>query len=344
MPDQGEYGKSFRIGWTRKPLCRILARGNRITAEFYHVLTDGTGGLNFFKTLLAAYCEFIGLKTPDSGFIHHASIPLEGETEDGYNRYFDPRLPAPPQLSKAYHLPFPFARNPRISITAIELSAEKIKEKARSRGISITEYLVSIYLMSLQQVIESTSRIGKIRSRPVIRIQVPVNLRSLFPSNTLRNFALFVMPEIDRRLGHYSFEEIIHTVHHFMQHQTDPKLMQKIIYRNVRNEKSIFIRMIPLLLKDPVLSYFFNRSGMALYSGLITNLGKIDFSGEMGDHIERMRFFPPPPDKSKVSMAAITYRDRLILTISNATTSHLVEKLFLGFLKEEQIPVTIINP
>jgi len=344
LPDEGEPCKEFKFGWTQNPLCRVLAKEFRISAEFYHVITDGTGAMEFFKTLLAAYAELCGLKIPDSGFNHYASEPAEGETTDAYNTYFDPKLPAPPKLSKAFHVPFPFASNPRLSILSIETDAGQVKDKARGRGVTLTEYLASVYLLVLQQLFDTMPPLRKLRRRPVIRVQVPVNLRSLFPSKTLRNFALFVTPEIDMRLGHYTFEQILHTVHHFMQHQTDPKLMQKIIYRNVRNEKSIFIRMIPLVLKDRVLNYYFKRSGMSLYSGLLTNLGRLDFADELGEMIERFRMLPPPPDDTKISLAVVTFRSRLVITFANSTKSFNLERDFIQFLQSEGISVKLLNP
>ena len=42
-----------------------------------------------------------------------------------------------------------------------------------------------------------------------MRIEVPVNMRNKLPSRTMRNFSLFVLPEIDVRLGTYTFEEIL---------------------------------------------------------------------------------------------------------------------------------------
>ena len=55
----------------------------------------------------------------------------------------------------------------------------------------------------------------------------------------MRNFSLFVLPEIDLRLGQYTFDEIIKIVHHRMKLETDEKLINKIISRNVGSEKNI---------------------------------------------------------------------------------------------------------
>ena len=54
------------------------------------------------------------------------------------------------------------------------------------------------------------------------------------------------MPEIDPRLGEYSFEEITRIVHHYMQLETDKRQIMRIIRRNVGGEKNLMVRAIPL--------------------------------------------------------------------------------------------------
>jgi hypothetical protein len=341
LPDFGEPCKPFKFGWSREPLCRVLARENKISVEFYHVITDGSGGLEFFKTLLATYAELNGLPFPESGFIDCASEPHPEETEDGYKRFYDRQVISPPKLSKAYHVPFALARNSRVKVMYCETNAAHLRDKARSLGITVTEYLVSVYLWTLQDIYLN---VKNIRRRPVIRIQVPVNLRNLFPTKSLRNFTLFVTPEIDMRLGIYTFPEITHTVHHYMQQQTDPKLIKKIIHRNVRGERNILVKIIPLWLKDRVLAYYYHRQGIALYSGLITNLGRISFNGHTAEFIHRLRFIAPPPDESRIVLGVATFNDRMVLSFSNTTTTHQMERTFVEFLMHDGIKIKILKP
>ena len=343
VQDTGLPCQAFHFSGKEMPLCRILTRTDQISAEFYHVLADGYGAMEFFKTLLTAYAELSGYALPDKGFSHYSESSHEEETEDAYNHYFDPKLPAPLQLSRAYHIPYPVLRS-ELRIIPLEVNSELVRQKAKSLGISLTEYLASIYLWSLQEIYNRTRHIRRLVRRPVIRVQVPVNLRSLFPTRSLRNFSLFVTPEIDMRLGQYTFEEITRIVHYYMQHQTDPKLMRKRIYKNVRNEKSLFIKLVPLVIKNRILNYYFKRSGMALYSGLITNLGRIELKGDMEILVQRLRLIPPPPDLSKVSIGAITWDQKLVLSFVNSTPSNLLEKIFLDYLVQDGIPVKIIKP
>src|SRR6187397_369592 len=93
----------------------------------------------------------------------------------------------------------------------------------------------------------------------------------------MRNFSLFVTPEIDLSLGAYSFEEIVKTVHHIMQLETDKKLINKMIARNVGAERNIWLKNTPLFIKSLILYLTYTSAGPSLYSGVITNLGKGTF-------------------------------------------------------------------
>jgi NRPS condensation-like uncharacterized protein len=129
-------------------------------------------------------------------------------------------------------------------------------------------------------------------SGKIIRIEVPVNLRRMFPSRTMRNFSLYVMPGIDLRLGHYTFDEVVKTVYHQMTLETDKKLIGKMISRNVGGEKHPLIRRVPLFLKTLILSKLY-ETGTKQYSGVVTNMGKIDLHPEINGLIHKFIFIPP---------------------------------------------------
>ena len=90
---------------------------------------------------------------------------------------------------------------------------DALKAKAKSYGVSITEYLSAVLLWVL---IEKQRRENPRRTLPVA-LAVPINLRAYFPSRTLRNFISTVRPSIDPRWGEYTFEEILQQVRHYMQ-------------------------------------------------------------------------------------------------------------------------------
>ena len=343
LPDAGIPCRAFHFRRNQMDQVRILLRDNQISCEFFHAITDGSGALEFLRTLIEHYTAL--KENPDAARKNEAQYDefFEELTEDSYNKYFNPKVTIPDKLRQAYHLPFPFRGKPRLRVLSAEIPVAQVKSYAKSIGASITEYLVAIYMSAMQEIYHQVQPKGHPDKHSIIRIQVPVNLRKLFPSKTLRNFSLFVVPEIDTSLGHYSFEEIIKNVRFFLQRETEPEQMQRTIYRNVRNEKSYFIRLVPLILKNMILSYHFRKLGMSLYSGLITNLGVVTLSERSSQMVQRLRFQPPPPDQSRVSLAVITYNNIMVLTFSISTRFRLLDKKFIQHLRQHGIDVKLLN-
>jgi NRPS condensation-like uncharacterized protein len=219
---------------------------------------------------------------------------------------------------------------------------EQIKKIAQNKGVGITVYLTSVYLFILQEIYESLNGFNKHKKQKRLRVQVPVNLRNIFPSKTMRNFSLFVMPEIDLRLGHYTFDEIIKSVYHQTKLETDEKLIHKNISRNVGSERKLFVRGIPLFLKSLILRMKYYSLGTSQYSGVLTNLGKIDLPAETGNMIDYFVMTPPPPNKMlKISCGVAGFGNKLVLSFGNITHSQEFEKKFLQFLRDQKISVEL---
>lgn len=340
-PDQGVPCRAFG---KQELMFRVLAKENVISAEFSHILTDGTGAFEFLKTLLLAYLHKCGMPIPaDIPYHHPEDMPSKEEHEDAYNRYFRRIDAPPPKIPKAFHIPFSLKKVPRFEVLTAVVPIEEISKKAKEHEVSLTEYLVAVYLYSLQQIYEKQSSLSKRIAHKIARIEVPVNLRRMFPSRTMRNFSLYVIPGIDLRLGHYTFEEVVKSVYHQMQLETDQKLISKMISRNVSGEKNTFIKRVPLFLKSLILSKLYTL-GTQQYSGVVTNLGKINVSPEINSHINTFLFIPPPPNKIlKVNCAVAGFDNKLALTFGNITQSKELERQFLTFLTAQHIPVKIVK-
>lgn len=226
---------------------RILVKENKVIVEFSHILTDGTGAFEFLKTLLFTYFTKCGHSIPDEvSWLRPGNTASQEEYEDAYQRYFKKIMAPAMHIPKAFHVPFSLKQKPRFDVLLGIIPIKEIIKKAKEHEVSLTVYLIAVYLHALQQVYEGLPKRKKGKSNKIIRIEVPVNLRKMYPTKSMRNFSLYVMPEADMRLGRYSFEELLKTVHHQLQLETDKKLIKKMISRHVAGEKNYLVRTIPL--------------------------------------------------------------------------------------------------
>lgn len=337
--DRAEFCRKFS---NAELLMRILVRENQISVEFSHVLTDGVGAFEFLKTILVLYSLELGVQIPlDFEYLKPGDPIQEVEYQDSYLHYFKEEIPPMVKRSKSFHLPWPLKSLPRLRVKNFFVSVDEVKNLAADKAVSINDYLVSVYLYLLQEIYEECKIPKRSKKFKHIRIQVPINLRNIFPSKTMRNFSLFVMPEIDLRLGHYSFDEIIKTVYHQIRLESDEKLINKNISRNVGSEKKLYVKSMPLFLKSFILKMIYYSLGTKQYSGVITNLGRVDLPSEMAGLIDHFIFTPPPPNKMlKVCCGIIGFGDQLVLSFGNITKSTKLEEKFIQFFKEQGVQVS----
>jgi NRPS condensation-like uncharacterized protein len=335
---------AFAVKRKNEPLYRVIAKANRISVEFIHILTDGGGGMDYLKSLLYTYMTLIGKPVSSPGNIILPGTPVsEEEYEDGYIKFFQ-KLPPPARLVRAWHLPYKLNPRPRLRVLRAEVKVDEILEASRRYKVSLTEYFVSVYFFSLQKIFISTRGKSKKDIRKVLRIEVPVNMRNKFPSRTMRNFSLFVLPEIDVRLGTYTFEEIIKSIHHQSQIGTDIKQISRFLSSNVSYERLLIVRIMPLVIKRLVIAAIYRKLASKRWTGMVTNLGVVNLPIEMEDMIDSLELVPTPPNhKVKSGCALLSYKGRLRINFCNITQSRELERNILTYLNDAGIHVKILN-
>jgi len=323
-------------------LFRVRAFRNVVACEFHHVLTDGSGALSFLKSLILEYYKQLGLIIADPLDIITVDTKVDPEEmEDSYIKYFKKGIPKPEAEKKAFHLPgmiFPFFQ---IRITHGIVSVDKILIESRKLNLSINEYLTTIYLAALQEIFEKMSLIKKRHARKNIAIVIPVSLRKMYPSKTLRNFFLTVAPSIDLRLGHYEFEEIAMRVYHFTRLEATEKAMYRQLSRNVGGELNFLARLAPVPLKTVSLRIVAEVLGDSAYSGAISNLGQVKLPEELIDKVESFDFIPAKNNVFKAHVGVISYKNDLHITFTSLLKNADIEREFFKQLTQRGVPVKI---
>lgn len=323
-------------------LFRVQAYKNRISVEFSHIITDGTGGMIFLKSLVATYLELKGCKINSwEGLFNPKEDPHPEEFEDAYCRYHNDQIPKPDRLSRAFRLPYPLRGHYKYTYLTGEMSSAKVYKLAKEHGVSITEYLAGVYLYILQGIYHDMPDRQRRRLKPMLRMQIPVNLRRLYPTKSMRNFTLFVTPGIDMRLGWYELDEIVKRVHLYMEAEADTRHLNRQIARGVTPQLNRFIKAIPLMVKNQILVSRYNNWGPTQYSGVLTNLGVVRMPESISDQIDSFTFVPPPGRELKIHGAVATYGDKMHITFGNVTNVRELQRRFFRFFVDSGIHVKL---
>ncbi|MBE6763085.1 MAG: hypothetical protein E7553_01830 [Ruminococcaceae bacterium] len=323
---------------TRECAFRVIVYQNRIAVEFFHSLTDGNGGLIFLKTLLAEYLEQKhGITIPaENGVLDRREAPKPEETEDCFLKAAGP-IGMNRRENISYRLTGTPEHGERTHITCLRIRAEDIRSKAHEYGVSVTAFLCAVTIAALQNL--QNHEVSEPKKRKPIRVLIPVNLRSLFPSGTLRNFALYTTPEILPALGQYSFEEICTIVKHRMGLEINRKHMSMKIATNVRDEQHSFVRAMPLFIKNIVMKAVFNAVGERTSSLSLSNLGVVRLPAAMDPYVDRLDFILGVQATAPYNCGIITYKDRMNIHFIRNIREPFLENAFYNVLKTMHIPV-----
>lgn len=321
-------------------LLRIYYYERRISIEVFHALADGTSGLTFLRTLLAAYLRERGFFIPNTGGVLDLAQPPEREElEDAYDRYATVRPRSSGSLRAAYQpkgTPEPFYT---LNLTVGLMPLDLLREAAHRYKVSITEYLASVLLHVL---LAQQKKRNYYRPKPVA-LALPADLRSWFPSKTLRNFILNVRPVIDPRLGDYTFAEITAQVHHYMRLNLNRQLLQARIAGNAAFQRNRLLQLVPCFLKDPILRFIFNLAGVRPFSCNFTNPGAFRVPPEMEPHIDHLEVTLGQPYKGRTNCAAISYANTMAITFASIIQESALEREFFRFLVRDGVPVKITS-
>lgn len=314
---------------------RVYYYNNRIALELSHSMTDGTGGLQFLNELVKQYLhlqESIPIEVENI-----SSEQLQMETENAFRKYYDKKIPAPrTRVGSSYKLPLELDKKGYYHIVTGIVSVEALKQKAKEYNVSITIFLTAVYIQCLLKIQEKTSR----RKKPIV-INVPVNMRAFFPSDTMRNFFVSITPSIDARLGEYDFEEIIQELNIEFSRLLTPKKLKQYIKRSVISEKSLALRLMPSPIKDIVAPSIYSFFGEGQYTSGLSNLGIVQVPSEMEEFIERIECYPPPSIGNKVKVILISYKQHMYISFGNLSRDRVVEREFFRSLRQHGIEVTV---
>ena len=319
---------------------RVLVYKNRVAVEFFHALTDGTGALVFVKTLLAEYLsEKYGLSVPaEKGVLGRLEEPSPEELEDSFARYAGD-VTASRAESTAYHLSGTPERDGYKNLVTMMIPAEKLRACAKKHGVSVTELLCAAMMQAIGEL--QAEKVPNVRHRKPVKVLIPVNLRNLFPSRSLRNFASYITPEIDPRMGDCSFSELCSLVHHKMGLENNRRTMRAKFAANVASERSPILRVMPLFIKNIAMKAVFDAVGECKSCLCLSNLGRVELPEVMVPYVQRMDFIIGVQARAPHDCGVVTWGDTVYINCIRSIQEPELEYRFYRVLHRLGLPVKV---
>lgn len=315
-------------------LFRVTYYKYRINLEVFHVLTDGMGGINFLKELTYQY-----LRLAHPELIKKVGDSLNSETslnrEDSFLKNYKRSSEKSYHTKKAYLIKGEHLPAGEFGVMHGYMPIPELKKVCHSYGVSINEYLVSVYIWSVY-----TECLHGMPSDKPIRVAVPVNLRPYFDSITTKNFFAMVSAEFHPTKEVYTFEEVLKIVSESLHSQINREHLEKIFSYNVSNEKLLIARAVPLFMKNIAMRYVYSSSALA-NTATVTNIGNIHVAEDYQPYIEQFHAFLAMSKGQHLKGTICSYGDTLVFTFSYDLSDPSVQRGFFRKVASDGISLEV---
>lgn len=303
---------------------------NKISVEYFHVLTDGYGGVVFLSTLVAEYLRLLGKKISYNDIVFNVDAePGSEEVKDEFSKRNVSGKAKSLVDSKALPLDGKLSNIRPCQFLHFDMNINNVKDVCRSKNCTVTELMLAFIFIACSY---STSK------ESYIKVQVPVNMRKYYESKTLRNFSLYGVISI-KKSDITGIDSVLDLIKAQMQEKlTKDKLDETMTYTN-KLEKSL--KYIPLFIKRPMASIVYGYLGDKVITTVLSNLGNVNIPDDMKKHVEKMDFALGTGITSKALFSLITCNDVMTLSISKLTLNSSVENSIYNLIKQNNINVDV---
>ena len=308
--------------------------------EFFHAVTDGTGGLIFLKTLVAEYlCQKYGITVPaEKGVLGRLEEPSPQELEDSFLRYAGD-VAASRAESTAYHLSGTPEKDGYKNLVTMMAPVDRVRACARQYGVTVTELLCAAMMQAIADL--QAEKVPRRSRRKPVKVLLPVNLRTLFPSRSLRNFASYITPEIDPRTGDYTFSEICAAVHHRMGLENNTHTLRSKFAANVASEKSPVLKVMPLFIKNIAMKAVFDTVGERKSCLCLSNLGAVELPEAMAPYVQRLDFIIGVQAAAPHDCGVVSWNGTMYINCIRSIQEPELELHFYRVLQRLGLPVKV---
>ncbi|MCR4843681.1 MAG: hypothetical protein K5843_01675 [Bacteroidales bacterium] len=309
-------------------LYRVSVEGKEILLDVFHALADGNGAMCFLLTLAGEYIRTrYGVSLTYNQLVWNpGEHPVYAEVEDSFKTVFSGRHGQLEKNVDAYHirgnvLPFSAVKDLRAV-----LSADAFRRVCRQYGCTVTELLTATMLWALQEEhrIDTSAR-----KRSVLKVSVPVNLRPIYGSRTVRNFSSYVNLGVDVKDGYYSFPELVAAVKAQKEHDLHKENLEPKIAANVELEEMLLVRMLPLKIKHPIIDIINLLHGDRFCSQTLSNMGNLEVPEEMRIYMTGVDFILGRQRGNSGAFSCVSYNGKMYLHMTRKVAGDRFEMAFL---------------
>ncbi len=324
---------------------RVMYYNNRLTLEFFHLLCDGSGALQFIKALLFNYFKILGFDVSDEGKILTNDTPIDPmEYEDSFATNYKPIKLKDLDISgmtgsksQAFTLPGEqFDHLGKGAITA-DLNVKELLGYCKSKGYTVTHFLGGLFMYSIYM-----TKGLEVEDPHDITLFVPMNIRKLYGSKTLRNFTLFSRVRAKIKKPNIPLEEFIKIVQDYIEHCYKKEYLDGNISTAMMGEKHWLMRILPLSVKHLIFAiHNMITLKKPTKTATFSNIGVADLPKSFEPYVNKITFMLHACPSVPISFTAITTYETLTLSFVRLVKDTRVEQFFIKYLADMGFDISV---
>lgn len=307
----------------------------RINFEVFHALTDGTGATEFLRELVKNYLYLIHEEDLEAVELSDEYLTVKDQEDDSFSRYYDPDFPRKKKKKiKAVQIKKGGKGYEELQINEASMSVKELLGIAREKKVSMSVLLTAAFICAIH---EEMSRMQE--KKPVI-LMVPVNLRKIFPSDSMLNFFGYIEPGYQFGEGKDSFEDVLETVKLYFQENLSKEHMAGRMNELIAIEKHKILKWAPLELKNRCI-----RAGAKMaeqeVTAVLSNMSVVKMPEDYAQYIEKFGVYT---STNRTELCICSFQDTLSLSFTSRYDSTNIQRNFYRILKEQGASVKVAEP
>lgn len=307
----------------------------RINFEVFHALTDGTGATEFLRELVKNYLYLIHEEDLEPVELSNQYLTVKDQEDDSFSRYYDPDFPRKKKKKiRAVQIKKGGKGYEELQINEASMSVKELLGIAREKKVSMSVLLTAAFICAIH---EEMSRMQE--KKPVI-LMVPVNLRKIFPSDSMLNFFGYIEPGYQFGGGKDSFEDVLEAVKLYFQENLSKEHMAGRMNELIAIEKHKILKWAPLELKNRCI-----RAGAKMaeqeVTAVLSNMSVVKMPEDYAQYIEKFGVYT---STNRTELCICSFQDTLSLGFTSRYDSKNIQRNFYRILKELGASVKVAEP
>ena len=335
--DDGLLLKLLDFKHNNRYLLRVTYFGKRFFIDFFHGLCDGSGGMEFLKTVLYYYARLSDIPLPSDNIRTLKSTASEEEKEDAFKKYY-----VKPVFSKgvsamakgkAFRIKDVYFNSDGYGLIQATVSTSSLLAESRKRECSVTVLLASIMLVSIAENYISGHYKGN------LTVFIPINLRTRYASPTTANFTVFAKIIIPKDVP-VTLENMIPIVKDALKKQLDKDEIDLKMGFSSLFTTMPFLKYTPLSMKALV-SKISRTIAPSKQTFILSNLGEISLGKNR--LVDSFLFNLNCNKKTPLNVAVVSYGKKTVISFTRRIVPTKVERSFCRILSELVGDVEVIS-